>query len=92
MIEVETAHAFDAEQLRTYDDVRAIDQPGPRRFLITVDDAGKVLPEIDDWVAAHGGEYESAREYRPSFDEVFAALVERDARDYETARTGEPAA
>ena len=92
MIEVETAHAFDAEVMRTYDDVRAVEQPGPRRFLITVDDAGRVLPEIDDRVRAHGGEYDSAREYRPSFDEVFTTLVERDAREHDRAGAAEPAA
>ena len=80
IIEVEVGRAFDADQLLKHDDVRAVDQRGPHRFLVTVDDVGTALPEIDDRVIALGGEFESAREYRPSFDEVFAALVERDAR------------
>jgi ABC-2 type transport system ATP-binding protein len=81
IIEVQVVHAFDAEALLKHDDVRAVDQRGPRTFLVTVDDASTALPEIDDRVIALGGEFESAREYRPSFDEVFAALVERDERE-----------
>jgi hypothetical protein len=36
------------------------------------------MPELVDAVTAGGGDVASAREYRPSFDEVFAILVERD--------------
>ena len=39
-----------------------------------------------DAIAERGGEVESAREYRPTFDEIFAELVRRDRE----AR-GEPA-
>lgn len=89
VIEVETARAFDAEVLLAHDDVRAVDQRGPRRFLLTVDDAGTVLPQVDDRVAAHGGEDVSVREYRPTFDEVFAALVERDERERAASASAE---
>ena len=39
VIEVQVVRAFDAEALLKHDDVRAIDQRGPRTFLVTVDDA-----------------------------------------------------
>jgi hypothetical protein len=42
-------------------------------------------------VAAHGGDVQSAREYRPSFDEVFAALLSGEAVN-ETAGTDGAAA
>ena len=38
-----------------------------------------------DAIAERGGEVESAREYRPTFDEIFAELVRRDR-----AARGEP--
>jgi hypothetical protein len=40
-------------------------------------DAGLATPIVNDAVEAAGGDVEFSREYRPSFDEVFAALVAR---------------
>jgi ABC-2 type transport system ATP-binding protein len=77
LIEVETSRAFDADVLVGTPGVRAVDQTGPRQFVITVDDAGEALPGLDSQVRASGGEFLAAREYRPSFDDVFARLVER---------------
>jgi hypothetical protein len=48
-------------------------------MTITVDDAGAAAPALVDAIAARGGDVVAAREQRPSFDDVFAALVERDA-------------
>jgi hypothetical protein len=42
-----------------------------------VDDAGSAIPVVLESIAAAGGAVHSAREYRPSFDEVFAALLEQ---------------
>ena len=43
-----------------------------------MDDAGSATPDLLDAIVERGGEVESAREYRPTFDEIFAELVRRD--------------
>jgi ABC-2 type transport system ATP-binding protein len=78
VIEVETTQTFDGSPLAANDAVRQIRQTGPRSFLAIVDDAGTATPIIVDAVAEAGGEVGVAREARPTFDEVFAELVERD--------------
>jgi ABC-2 type transport system ATP-binding protein len=77
VIELETASTFDAAILREVPQVLAIRQQGPRSFRVTVEDAGTATPEIVAAVTTAGAEVLSAREYRPSFDEVFAELVGR---------------
>ena len=57
--------------------VRAVEQRSDRRFLVTVDDAGTASPAIVGAIEDAGGAVASSREYRPSFDEVFATLVSR---------------
>jgi ABC-2 type transport system ATP-binding protein len=88
LVEVETASKFSATKLASLPRIRGVSQLGPRSFRVTVDDAGTATPEVVAAVAAAGGEVVSAREYRLSFDEVFAELV---ARDRGTS-TDEPAA
>jgi ABC-2 type transport system ATP-binding protein len=77
ILEVETVAMFDGELLRDLPVIREIRQQGPRRLRITVDDAGAGTPDVVEAVERHGGQVGSAREERPSFDEVFARLVER---------------
>ena len=90
-IEVETQRAFDGAELADEQAVRRIQQTGPRTFVAIVDDAGTATPAVVEAVAAHGGDVQSAREYRPSFDEVFAALLSGEAVR-QTAGTDEAAA
>jgi ABC-2 type transport system ATP-binding protein len=78
VIEFETAHAFDAPRLAELRAVRGITQTGPRTFRVTVDEAGEGTPAVVAAINEAGGEVASAREYRPSFDEIFATLVSRD--------------
>ena len=78
VLEVETAAMFDGDLLRDLPATRDVRQRGPRRLRVTVDDAGTALPDVVAAVEGHGGEVSNAREERPSFDEVFARLVERD--------------
>ena len=73
---------FDAFVLLELPFVRHVRQDGPRHFTVVVDDAGTATPDVVEAVGARGGEVVSAREERPSFDEVFA-----DAR---RARRGSP--
>jgi ABC-2 type transport system ATP-binding protein len=81
VVVVETAALFDGEQLRGLPFVRYVRQDGSRQLTVVVDDAGTALPDVVEAVRSHGGEVVSAREERPSFDDVFAALVQRDERE-----------
>jgi ABC-2 type transport system ATP-binding protein len=77
-IEVETAALIDRATLRDLPFVRSIDQLDARHLRFTVDDAGTALPDVVEAIRSGGGEVTSAQEVRPSFDTVFATLVERD--------------
>jgi ABC-2 type transport system ATP-binding protein len=77
VVVIETAGLFDGDTLRTLPLVRNVRQDGPRRLTVTVDDAGAATPDVVEAIRAGGGEVASAREERPSFDEVFAILVTR---------------
>ena len=85
VIDVETAALFDATAIDKVPGVVRVDQRGPREFTATVDDSAVALPAVVDAVTATGSEVVSAQEIRPSFDEVFAVLVER-ANAEEAAR------
>ncbi|MEO8437069.1 MAG: ABC transporter ATP-binding protein [Chloroflexota bacterium] len=83
VVAVETAAFFDGELLSTLPFVRHVRQDGARRLTVIVDDAGTATPDVVEAVRARGGEVVSAREERPSFDDVFAALIQRDERNRE---------
>jgi ABC-2 type transport system ATP-binding protein len=97
VIEVETSTMFDSSSIGSVPGIVAIDQRGPRGFTATVEDAAVALPALVDAVTDAGGDIVTAQEVRPSFDEVFARLVERaretdgDTDDAEagTARAGD---
>jgi ABC-2 type transport system ATP-binding protein len=85
VVVVETAAFFDGEQLTGLPSVRHVRQDGSRQLTVVVDDAGTALPDVVEAVKSRGGEVVSAREERPSFDDVFAALVQRDEQARATA-------
>ena len=87
VLEVETVAMFDGELLRDLPVIRDIRQQGPRRLRITVDDAGAATPDVVEAVERQGGQVGSAREERPSFDDVFARLIERDRTTQSDERT-----
>ncbi len=91
VVEIETTRAFDGTVLENVPVVRAVRQPGPRNIWVIADDAGAAVPALVDAVAAAGGDVVNAREYRPSFDEVFAELVNRSQAAGDEA-TGDEAA
>jgi len=78
VVEIETAARFDGIALEAMPFVGHVRQDGPRHLTIIVDDAGTAMPDAVDAIARAGGEVVQAREVRPSFDDVFAALVRRD--------------
>jgi ABC-2 type transport system ATP-binding protein len=88
LVEIETAARFNVSKLASLPMVRSVNQESPRTFRVTVDDAGTATPDVVAAVAEAGGEVVSAREYRLSFDEVFAELVARH-RAANTPATGD---
>jgi ABC-2 type transport system ATP-binding protein len=76
VVAIETADAFDGDALRALPLVRRVRQDGPRTMTVVVDDAGTATPDVVEAIRARS-EVVSAREERPTFDEVFAILVER---------------
>jgi ABC-2 type transport system ATP-binding protein len=78
VVRIETAGLFDTGPILTLPFVFGVTQEGPRTMLVTVDDAAARLPDVVEAVNGAGGDVAAASEHRPSFDEVFAALVERD--------------
>ena len=85
VVEIETRDAVDAIALRDLPDVRRIEQRGSNQIHVTVSDAATSLPDVVEAITAGGGEVTTARESRPSFDEVFALLVEGDRQTRSTA-------
>jgi ABC-2 type transport system ATP-binding protein len=78
VVEIQTTNAFDPAGLTDLPMIRTIERQGPTAMRIRVDDAATAMPEVVDAITQRGGEVASATEARPSFDEVFAILVERD--------------
>jgi ABC-2 type transport system ATP-binding protein len=78
VVEIETASAYDGAGLADLPFVRDVRWVGPRKWRLVVDDAGAAVPEILEALSTREVEVASAREERPTFDEVFTALVERE--------------
>lgn len=77
VVEIETKAPMDAAVLRNVPGVQRMEQRGPNQIRVTVGDASTSLPELVEAVNTAGGEVSAAAEARPSYDEVFAVLVER---------------
>ncbi len=88
VIEIVTAHPFDANTLPPIEGVGEIRQTGPREMLVTAKEAGRAGPAVVDAVDDAGGDVEFSREYRPTFDEVFTALVTRHMEQQQAAGSG----
>ena len=78
VVEIETTGVIDGQALTDVPHVRRVEQDGPRHLRVIVDDAAVATPDLVEAISGRGGEVASAREARPSFDDVFAALVQRD--------------
>jgi ABC-2 type transport system ATP-binding protein len=98
LVDVEAAGRLDLAALEAIPVVRRIRRLDDGSLRFTVDDAATATPLIVEAITGSGAEVRSTSEARPSFDEVFTALVARDrlARDRETASdapdTGQEAA
>jgi ABC-2 type transport system ATP-binding protein len=88
LIELETKERFDGMALAGEPQIVRIRQDGTRQLTLTVDDAGTATPGVVAAIEDRGGSVETVRELRPSFDDVFAALVAID-RTTRAARADE---
>jgi ABC-2 type transport system ATP-binding protein len=77
VVQVGTERAFDAESLPAIPGVLQVRQEGPRELLVVAENGSEALPDVQEAIRRAGGEVDWSREYRPSFDEVFAELVTR---------------
>jgi ABC-2 type transport system ATP-binding protein len=75
IVEIRTQGSFEGSTLEGVSGVRAVRQLTPRTLMITVDDAGSAIPRLLQEIQAAGMEVASSSEYRPTYDEVFSALV-----------------
>lgn len=78
IIDIETVAPFEGRVLSDVPTVLSSNQLGPRHFRVVVEEVGAATPLVVEAIGERGGEVESAREHRPSFDEIFAELVRRD--------------
>jgi hypothetical protein len=65
-----------ATALGTVRGVRATEAQQDDSLRVTVDDAGRVLPELLAALEAAGATVRSIGQYQPTFDEVFIRLIE----------------
>ena len=75
VIEIETRQPIDGMILSEVPGVLKVRQNSPRRLLVVTEQAAQATPRILQELASTGVEVLASSEYRPSFDEVFAALV-----------------
>jgi ABC-2 type transport system ATP-binding protein len=87
VVEVTTKGLFDAAVLANTPGIVGVRQTGPRDFRLAVEDAGTAAADMVHALSGTGAEVESVREVRPSFEEVFAELVERDRTQREASNT-----
>jgi ABC-2 type transport system ATP-binding protein len=81
VLEVETEGILDAAALASDAIVGSVRQVGPRTVHVVVEGAATAIPSIIEAVESTGGAVASIREFRPSFDQVFAALVQDGRND-----------
>ncbi|HWH24136.1 MAG TPA: ABC transporter ATP-binding protein [Candidatus Limnocylindria bacterium] len=88
VLEVVTASPVDARALPAIEGVLEVRQTGPRELHVITDQAGVASPRVMDALDEMGVDVEYSRETRPTFDEVFAALVTRHAEEQQGVSTG----
>jgi ABC-type multidrug transport system ATPase subunit len=78
ILEVAAEDVFDATRLDGLPFVRRVHQTGLREFQVVVDNAATATPDLVSAIEGAGGEVVSMSAFRPTFDEVFARLIELD--------------
>jgi ABC-2 type transport system ATP-binding protein len=77
LIDVETKTEIDPASVEGLPSVLAVRRVAPGVYRVTVDDAATATPAIVEAVRAAGTEVHATTDARPTFDDVFATLVER---------------
>jgi ABC-2 type transport system ATP-binding protein len=77
VVEIETDRVVDAASLPDDGGIGSVRQLGPRSFLAVSPDGASATPALLAAIEATGARVVSVRQYRPSFDDVFAMLVQR---------------
>jgi ABC-2 type transport system ATP-binding protein len=80
LLEVETSGILEAAALGHHPLFEDVRQVGPCKLVMVTSDAAAATPQVVAAVEAAGSRVASIAESRPSFDEVFARLVERGER------------
>lgn len=83
VLEVETRRAVDGSVLERIEGVKQVRQTGPRTLLVVAEDAGVTTPRVMEVLRTEGVEVASSSEYRPTFDEVFAEMIETKESELE---------
>jgi ABC-2 type transport system ATP-binding protein len=78
IVEVAADRPVDDRTVAVLPAVRSIERLSDRRLRVRVGDATTDTPSIIDALVSTGADVSAIEEVRPSFDEVFATLVERD--------------
>jgi ABC-2 type transport system ATP-binding protein len=77
VLQVDTARAVDSDLIVDLPGVERVRQTAPRQLMVTVQDAGSLTPRIIERLRGAGIEVAGLEEHQPTFDEVFAGLVEQ---------------
>ncbi|MCA1571455.1 MAG: ABC transporter ATP-binding protein [Chloroflexi bacterium] len=77
VLDVTAERAVDADMIRQVSGITGVRQPGPRRLIVTTDDAASTTPQIIEALRQAGVGVSSLEEHQPTFDEVFTGLVEQ---------------
>ena len=77
VVELETDRVIDASSLPAAAASSSLRQLGPRSLLAVSPDGASATPALVTAIEDTGAKVVSVREYRPSFDDLFAMLVQR---------------
>lgn len=77
VLEVELRRPIDVAPVASLSGVHDVRETSARTLQIVVDEAGSATPLVLDAIRGLGGDVVSSREAHPSFDSVFAEIVER---------------
>ncbi|HEV8636052.1 MAG TPA: ABC transporter ATP-binding protein [Chloroflexota bacterium] len=85
VIELELSRPVETADLAALGGVSDVRWTGPRTLLVVAESASEATPRVLQALAGMGGDVVRSREYRPTFDEVFAELVARHRATREEA-------
>jgi ABC-2 type transport system ATP-binding protein len=77
VLQVDAEQPIDPQLVANVPEVIAVQQAGDRRLIVTATQAGIATPRLIEAFRAAGVALVSVEEHQPSFDEVFAQLVQR---------------